>query len=332
MLKNFSYAKAGSLDQAAEWANTTAADLSNGGAEVARSTVVKAGGIDLLDMMKEGLLSPDRIVAIHRLEGHDQIQTVDSARNTRLGCLVTLAQLADNDDLKQRYTALAEAADHAATPNVRRMATLGGNLMQRPRCPYFRSKYHNCLKKGGDECYALTGPAELHAIFNNQTCAFVHASSVSTGLLAFDPIVTTNRRDLPLADFFVTPDEDVSRENVIEAGELIVSVQLNGQDRVSAYQKTTPRDSYDWALVDVAVSAVRSGNRLGDYRVVLGAVGPQPMRATEVENYLNGKSLNEKVIRRAGELATQGATPLDGNAYKIPMLAATVRHVLTRLA
>ena len=330
MLKNFAYAKAPSLRQAAEWANTTAADLSNGSEAVAQSTIVKAGGVDLLDMMKEGLLAPERLVAIHRLPGMDAIET-GAEGPARLGALVTLMDIAENRDLQRRYTALTEAAGHAATPNIRRMATLGGNLMQRPRCPYFRSKHHNCLKKGGDTCFALTGPNELNSIFDNEICAFVHASSVSTGLLAFDATVMTNQRQIPLADFFVTPGQDVGRENVIQPGELITGVALSGDRRVSAYQKTTPRDSYDWAMVDVAISAVRSGGNLSNYRVVLGAVGPKPMRATAVENYLNGKALTDQTMRQAGELATEGATPLSGNAYKVPMLAATVRHVLEKL-
>ena len=192
--------------------------------------------------------------------------------------------------------------------------------------------------------FCVDGPSELHAIFNNGTCAFVQASSVSTALLAFDATVVTSVREIPLGEFFVTPEEDISRENVIKAGEVITGVRLgseagippssgtsNSPVRVSAYQKTTPRDSYDWALVDVAISAVPSGSSFSDYRVVMGAVGPKPMRATAVEQLLNGKPLTDKLISQAGELATKGATPLTGNAYKVPMLAATVRHVLEKL-
>ena len=330
MLKHFSYAKASSAEQAAEWANTTAADLSNGSQAPAKSTLVKAGGIDLLDMMKEGLLAPERLVSIAPLNEHNGVSSTPDG--PRIGALTTLAELAEDPEIRDNYLAAAEAAGHAATPNIRNMATVGGNLMQRPRCPYFRSKHHDCLKKGGATCFALSGPSELHAIFNNQTCAFVHASSISTGLLAFDPTVITTERKISLARFFVTPDQDVSRENVIKPGEIILGVQLDQTKRVSAYQKTTPRDSYDWALVDVAISAVRDGSKLKDYRVILGAVAPQPLRATKAEEYLEGRKLNEKTIRRAAELAVSGATPLAGNAYKVPMLAATVRHVLTRLA
>ena len=325
MMNNFAYAKASSLAQASEWANTTAADLSNGSEPVAEATLVKAGGVDLLDMMKENLLTPDRIVAIHRIEGHRGIAPEE------IGCLVTLSELAEAESLGA-YTALRQACEHAATPQIRRMATLGGNLMQRPRCPYFRSEYHHCLKKGGNTCFALNGPSELHAIFNNTTCAFVHASSIATALLAFDATVVTNQRELPMDEFFVTPDQAIDRENVMEAGELITSVRLNPTERVSAYQKTVPRDSYDWAMCDVAISAVREENRLRDYRVVLGAVGPRPFRATAVEELLHDKALTARLIEQAGELATQGATPLAGNAYKVPMLAATVRHVLEALA
>ena len=325
MMKNFAYAKASSLTEAESWSNATVADISNGGQAIAQSTVLKAGGVDLLDLMKERIAEPDRVVAIHRLSGNDRIQ------GQQMGFLVTLAQIAEDATIARNYPALQQAAEHAATPQVRRMATLGGNLMQRPSCPYFRSEHHLCLKKGGDTCFALTGPSELHAIFNNATCAFVQASSIATALLAFDAQVITTRREIPLSEFFVTPDEDVSRENVVDAGEIITAVRLSPTGRVSAYQKTTPRDSYDWALVDVAISAVQSGSGLSDYRIVLGAVGPKPMRATAVEQLLNGKRLTPDLMRRAGELATKGATPLTGNAYKIPMLAATVRHVLEKL-
>ena len=332
MMKNFAYARAKGLAQAGQWANATVAELSNGSAErPAEATVLKAGGVDLLDMMKEDLVAPDRIVAIQNLPGLNRIET--TAEGAVAGALVTVMQMAQSSYLDENYHALKQASEHAATPQIRRMATLGGNLMQRPRCPYFRSEYHHCLKKGGDTCFALTGPSETHAIFDNTLCAFVHPSSVSTALLAFDATVVTTEREIPLADFFVVPSEDIGRENVIGAGEIITAVRLGAPGRRSAYQKTTPRDSYDWALVDVAISATPgSGGRMNDYRVVLGAVSPRPFRATAVEGLLNGKELTDALISRAGELATRGATPLTGNAYKVPMLAATVRHVLEQLA
>ena len=189
---------------------------------------VKAGGIDLLDLMKDDIVFPAKLVNIRNVDSLRGITV--SADGLQLGPLSTLSEIADHPEIQRSYSALSDAAGHAATPQVRNMATLGGNIMQRPRCWYFRSTDVDCKKKGGgsDECHAQAGENQYHAIMNNSTCAMVHPSSTAVPLLGMDAQVelTSKRgkRMVLMSNFYVPPEKSVINETVVQPGELITGI------------------------------------------------------------------------------------------------------------
>jgi xanthine dehydrogenase YagS FAD-binding subunit len=179
--------------------------------------MAKAGGVDLLDRMKEGLEAPARLVSLRGISGLDRIEE-EPGGGLRIGPLVTLARLAEHPGVRQRFTALADAAGHAATPQIRNMATLAGNLLQRPRCWYFRQADFTCRKKGGSECLAQGGDNRYHAIFGNGVCATVHPSATAPALMVLGASLevrgSQGTRTLKVEELFVRPDQDVRREHV----------------------------------------------------------------------------------------------------------------------
>ena len=232
-MQPFEWVNARSAAEAANSGATTvaAAMVASVGTQAPQDTVViKAGGLDLLDLMKEGLMRPHRIVNLRGIVGLDGV--VEEKDGTlRIGALVTIAQVASNPIVRQRYTALADATGNAASPQIRNVATLGGNLLQRPRCWYFRSVRHDCVRKGGETCFAFGGENQYHAIFDQNGCAMVHPSTAATALVALGAkVVLVNaegqRREVLLEDFYLLPDKDIHRENDLRLGEILTAVVL----------------------------------------------------------------------------------------------------------
>ena len=291
---------------------------------------VKAGGIDLLDLMKEGIVSPPRLVNIRNVDGLRGIAI--STDGLHLGPLSTLSEIASHPEIQRSYSALADAAGHAATPQVRNMATLGGNIMQRPRCWYFRSSDFNCKKKGGgsDECHAHNGENQYHAIMNNSSCAMVHPSSTAVPLLGLGAQVelTSKRgkRMVAMSEFYVPPEKSVVNETVVQPGELITSVLVPAPEpgTRSAYQKYGEKESFDWPIADAGVVLVMDGARCRKASVVLGVAAPTPIRSKEAEAVLIGKTIDEATARAAGKAAMQNATPLSQNGYKTQLFETAI--------
>ena len=283
----------------------------------------KAGGVDVQDRLKEHLEEPSALVNIRRLHGLDFVRPEGST--LRVGPLVTLATLASDPRIRQQAPALADAAAAAATPQIRNAATLGGNLAQRPRCWYFRREEFRCRRKGGNECFAIDGQNEMHAVFGNDLCAIVHPSAAATALTALGASLLlrgpSGERTMAIDDFFVRPETDITRENVLRPGELIVEVRVPAGKR-SGYVKLMEKQSFDWPLAEAAVS-------LGeDPRVVLGAAAPVPWRSKEAEALLRDKRVDEALASAAAEAALRGARPLQHNGYKVPLLRAAVKRAL----
>ncbi len=287
-MRPFEWIEAASSAEVTAAGATTVADamvMTNGHRKVSDPTVVKAGGIDLLDLMKEELLQPRRIVNLRGIAGLDKIAGQEGGR-LRLGALATVAQLAV-DPLVRPYAALADAARNAASPQIRNVATLGGNLLQRPRCWYFRSVHHHCVRKGGETCFAFGGENQYHAIFDHRGCAIVHPSTLATALVAFDARIELTdaaeaKRETALEEFFVLPTRDPHRENDLRAGEIVSAVLLPklAAGARSAHLKQAEKESFDWPIADVAV--VLEADAQGLCRrasVVLGAAAPVPHRA-----------------------------------------------------
>jgi xanthine dehydrogenase YagS FAD-binding subunit len=304
--------------------------------EAANGAVIKAGGVDLLDRMKEGIDAPKRLVNIRHLRGLDQVQQENGG--LRIGPLVTLARLHESEVIRKRYLALAEAAEHSATPQIRNVATIGGNLLQRPRCWYFRSDDFHCLRKGGEKCFAQDGENEYHAIFDNQTCAIVHPSSLAIPLIAFGAQVELTsqkgKRTVAVEEFFVTPELDVTHETTILPGELITAIVVPEppQGTASAYYKQGEKESFDWPLAAVGVALRMNGNSCQKANVILGFAAPTPLRAKGVEAKLTGAPITGENAAAAAKEAVVGATPMTKNAYKLPIFEAIVRRTILRAA
>lgn len=341
-MNRFAWSSASTIPEAAAAASNTVADAMMGRTAVAGSignAVLKAGGIDLLDLLKENLLAPATVVSLRQVPGLDTI-VEEKTGGLRIGSMITLARLAEHPALQQRYPALFDAVRNSASPQIRNVATLGGNLLQRPRCWYFRSAEHHCLRKGGPQCFAIAGQNQYHAIFDNTLCAIVHPSTAATSLVALGARLELTDaagavRQVLLEDFFTSPDKEVHHENDLRAHEILTAVLLPRQPPSArmAHLKQGEKDSFDWPLADVAVVLELSpdGN-CSRAAVILGAAAPTPYRARSAESVLAGKRIDENAANEAGRAAVAGATPLAGNGYKLPLFEALVRRAVLKAA
>jgi len=324
-----------------EWVDATSVEqavaLLTAAAGPGGPVVAKAGGIDLIDLIKEGVVRPARVVNLRSIEGLDRI-AFDERGGLSIDALVTLAQIESSPEVRGRYPALAESARHAATPQVRNAATIGGNLLQRPRCWYLRNHYFH--DDGVDAAAALaSGEHQYHAIFDNAACALVHASTPATALVAYGARVHLagpggRERTVPLHEFLRPPRFEQDRDTTIEPGEILtrVTVPAAARGTRAAYHKQTERDSYDWPICDVAVVLEMNGDAVAAASIVLGWVAPTPRRASASEQALIGKPLTEALAREAAAHAVAGATPLAKNRFKVPILEAVVRRTLRAAA
>ncbi|HUJ01831.1 MAG TPA: FAD binding domain-containing protein, partial [Usitatibacter sp.] len=253
-----------------------------------RATIVKAGGIDVLGLMKQGLLAPRRVASL-RIAGLDAIRE-EADGSLRIGSMATLGTIATHPLVASRYRALAQAALGAASPQIRRVATIGGNLLQRPRCWYFRSAHHACTRKGGTHCYAFAGENDYHAIFRHEGCAIVHPSTPATALVALRAHLELEgakgaRRTVALEDFLLGPDRDLHRENDLRPGEILTAVRLarTGEGSSSIHLRQGELDSFDWPVADVAAVLEMKDGICRSASIVLGAAAPVPYRARSAE-------------------------------------------------
>ncbi len=338
-MDRFAWQAARTAAEAAGLSTDTVVDAMLAAPGAPGAVVLKAGGIDLLDLMKEGLLHPARVVNLRDIPGLDGIAG-DGAGGLRIGALATLEQLGAHPVLRQRYTALAEAAAGAASPQLRHVATLGGNLLQRPQCWYFRSPAHPCLRKGGSHCFAFAGENEYHAVLGHPHCAIVHPSTAATALAAFATRVelvdaTGAARTVPLASFLVGPGTDVHHENTMHAGEVLTAVLLPSLPSTSRsiYLKQAEKPAFDWPIAEVAVVLdLAADGRCLHAAVVLGAAAPVPWRATAAEAALLDRPIDTATAHAAGQAAIADAEPLSHNAYKLPILATLVRRAVLHAA
>lgn len=296
-----------------------------------------AGGQDILTSMKEQITRPSRLVNLKGIRGLDKIEG-DARRGLKIGALVTLTQLEENRDVRRSFPGLAQAAESVATPQIRNLGTVGGNLCQRPRCWYYRLEEVVCLKKGGTECYAATGENKYNAILGGGPSYIVHPSDLAPMLLALGASVVIEgsggKRTVPLDKFFTLPKEgNVRRENVLKNDEIITEIQVPASALAarSTYLKFKERASLDFAL-SAAAAAIEldSGGSVRQARLVLGGVAPIPWRAPAAESFLVGKKLEPGTLIEAARLALQGATPLEKNAYKVPLTQTIVRRALAQ--
>jgi xanthine dehydrogenase YagS FAD-binding subunit len=306
-------------------------------AEKPDRTQVLAGGTDLLGMMKERLHEPDRLVSIGAVPGLDAVEPGPDG-SLRIGALARLERLRRDPAVASRHAALAEAISTIATPQIRNMATLGGNLCQRPRCWYLRGHAFDCTRKGGSLCFSIRGENQYHAVLGGSGCYIVHPSDAAPALIALGASVTLagpeGERSMPLEAFFVGPRVDIHRENVLKPGEILTWITLPASPATarSRYVKFTQRGAWDFALTSAAVRVDLEGGVCREARICLGGVAPVPWRPVEAEKLLEGRRLDERAAARAAEAALAGSRPMSGNAYKIRLAKTAVKRALAAAA
>jgi len=291
-----------------------------------------AGGMDLLGLMKDYIAQPDVLVNVKRLPA---AITVESQGLSVVGAATKLVEVAENAELGTQYPALRDAAASVGTPQIRNAATVGGNLMQRPRCWYFRNEEFNCLKKGGARCFAVDGENQFHAIFGEGPCHIVHPSTVALPLIAYGARIKVagpdGEREIDADKFFVMPDRNMFGETVLEPNELVTEVALPASRGVkSALYEVKFKQAHDWPIAMAAVALRMNGTTCESARVVLGAVAPVPWRSIAAEQALKGKAIDESVAYQAAEAALADAKPMSGNAYKVQVAKTALRRAIMK--
>ncbi len=294
-----------------------------------------AGGTDVLGEMKEYIRTPERLINLKSIADLDQIHVDEDG--ARIGTLARIRDIAAHPTLQRHYTVLAQAAHAVGTPQIRNMGTLGGNLCQRPRCWYYRNEDTHCTKKGGSKCFAVEGLNKYHAIFDGGPCHIVHPSDAAPALLALDAELLVYGPDgpgeIPLADFFVLPRQNVMRENTLASNEVIAEVRIPTPKpgTVSLYMKIRERQSLDFAVASIAAVFQMSGDQCKDARIVLGGVSPAPKRAKGAEEILRGETLSAGLAEEAAQATIDQATPMTQNAYKVQIVNALIQRAVAAI-
>jgi xanthine dehydrogenase YagS FAD-binding subunit len=317
-MRNFAYVLPDSLEQASL-------------AALEKGSLLKAGGVDVLDLMKGDIIQPERLVNLLTIKTPSMREIALKDDGLHIGALVTLAKVAEHKDVP---ALLAEAAGHAATPQIRNMATVGGNIAQRVRCWWFRSATFHCARKEGDQCYAQKQENKYHAIFENSECAAVAPSSLSSPLVVLDATVVTTKRRIPIEQFFVPTTVAITREHVLEPGEIITEVVLPKAPQAwkQAYREAGERESQDWQLCSASVALDVDGKTVKGARIALGGVAVVPYRVKAVEEALKGKAVSVATATKAAELAFEKATPFEENAYKVTLGKTMLRRAILAAA
>lgn len=312
-MEKFSYVNATSLKQ------VTSLLSDSGWGEV----MMIAGGTDLLAELKEYIETPKTLINLKTLPGMDSISA--DASGLKIGALTTVSEIAMHPTIQHHYTVLAQAAASVATPQIRNVGTLGGNLCQRPRCWYYRDETISCLKKGGDICYAVEGLSKYHAIFGGDPVYIVHPSDIAPALIALNASIKIvgpeGEKTIKVEEFFTLPAANPFRENVLQPNEIVVEVQVPNPNpnTKSLYLKAREKGAPDFALASVAGVFEMMGKTCQTANIVLGGVAPAPWRSTDAEIALTGKMINDSVSTKAGEEAVKNAQPLNDNEYKVTL-------------
>jgi xanthine dehydrogenase YagS FAD-binding subunit len=302
---------------------------------------ILAGGSDLLGLIKDGvegpaLKTPKHLIDIKGIKDLSYIK--EQKTGLRIGAGTTLSEIVHSDLIENKYPIVAQAAKQVAVPQIRNVATLGGNLCQRPRCWYFRGKlFSDCIRKGGTSCYGKDGENQYHAIMGGDICCMAYLSDMAPALIALDAKAEIagpkGTKIIPLEKFYVSPEQALMKENVLSPQEMLVAVEIpaGSQGRKSIYLKLKERQAFDFAVVSVAVSVALKGSTVTDSRVVFAGLAPFPTRSVKAESALKGKEL-KSAVAAACSACVVGAQPLGKNAYKIEATKGVLEEALNLLA
>jgi xanthine dehydrogenase YagS FAD-binding subunit len=300
------------------------------------NTEIIAGGTDLLALMKDDVLRPKRLVNIKDIKDIHGVSSTSGG--LRIGALTTLGELADDGTVKENYPAFAEALLEAASPQIRNMATIGGNLCQRPRCWYFRNGLGLLPKDDAGKDLVAVGENRYHAIFGNDGPAkFVSPSTLAPVLIAYGTHIglegPRGKREIPLEKFFVIPKSEGEREHDLRPNEIVTGILIGGAAGVkAAHYEVRQKEAFDWPLAVAAVALTMSGSNVQSARVVLGSVAPVPWRSPEAEQVLAGQVVNEELAQKAADAAVKNAKPLSQNAYKVQIARVAVKRAILKAA
>lgn len=292
--------------------------------------MLKSGGIDVLDHLKEGLIAPDVLINVRTLRLENGAPPVSAAQNgLRIEATATLAEIAASSVTRSTAPVIAQAVESAASPQVRNAASAAGNLLQRPRCWYYRNEQFDCLKKGGSTCFAVEGENKFHAIFGGGPCHIVHPSNLAPALMVTNGVVHvigSDRASIPIADLFHLPDKGVRDENNLRPGEVVTHITADAAP-ASGFYAIKEKQSFDWPMVAAAVALELNGSKIVSARVCGAAVAPIPWRLPNVEGTLKGVDVaDDAALRKACAVASEGAKPMTENGYKIKLLPVAVRR------
>jgi xanthine dehydrogenase YagS FAD-binding subunit len=302
--------------------------------ETAETAALIAGGTDLIDLLKSGVSEATLVVDLRGIPGLAGV--VPEKGGLRIGAMTRVVDLAVDAAVARDYPGLKQAAQSLATPQLRNVGTVGGNLCQRPRCWYFRDPQVVCRKKGGFNCFANQGRNKYHCIFGGSGCFIVYPSDLAPMLIALGATASIatakGERTVPLESFYAGPEVDVTRENVLRKGEFLKSVFVPAPKTglKTAYVKLEERTTWDFALVSAAAAAVVKDGTLAEVSVVMGGVAPVPWRLKKAEDALKGKKPSEAVIREAADAALKDASPLKENGYKTDLVYAALKEAVTK--
>jgi xanthine dehydrogenase YagS FAD-binding subunit len=342
-MRTFEYARAATVDEAiaqqeavSQQGQLAADSRHHVAAAPLNGRRLLAGGTDLLTLMKSDIVAPSLLVDIKRLEDLPRgIQATDG--ELVIGALTTLSEIEHDPAIRQRYPVLAEAVGQAATPQLRNMATIGGNLLQRPRCWYFRDRLFQCWLKGGTECHARDGENQHHAILGESPCVAVHPSDAAAALMALGASVRlrgpSGERTIAVEELFAEPTEQHRTETTLQDGEILLDVRVPAPaaNSRSVYLKAMDRKVWAFALVGVAAVLQVDGDTISDARLVLSGVATIPWRARAAEQALIGQPATAETFTRAAEAVLDRAAPLEHNGYKVPLARSLIRRALSDL-
>jgi len=296
---------------------------------------IMAGGTDLMDEIKNEIVDPEVLIDLSAIQDLSYIKNTD--KGMHIGALTKVAELVENPEIRQRYPVLQEAAISLATPQLRNVGTVGGNLCQRPRCWYYRDPQVKCRKKGGSRCYATKGRNRYHAIFGGGICHIVYPSDLAPALISLDAEVTisTHKGDktIPLDEFYALPRANVRKENVLKPNEVLREIRIPPPRKgaVSTYFKFKERGTWDFAVLSVAVHGILAEGAFKDIKIVMGGVAPIPWRLDKAEKLIKAKKATKTLIQNAVKTAMGDAEPMTENAYKKDLAEVIVVNTILSL-
>jgi xanthine dehydrogenase YagS FAD-binding subunit len=298
---------------------------------------VLAGGLDSFDWFKDRIKRPDVVIDLSQIKELRGVRTVDDG--LEIGAMTTLTEVVRHPIVREKYSLLPDAAESAASPQIRNQGTLGGNVSQDARCWYYRGGWP-CYRAGGNICYAdtPTGLNREHAILDADRCVAVNPSDTAPALIALDAkmVIRTPRgeRVVNAEDYFIGPAIDITRMTILRPGDLLTAIRIPSTWAGAQFyfEKVRDRSVWDFALVNVAAAMVTSGSKIERIRLAVNGVAAHPVRLKGVEAAVLGKPRNEETAELAGQLAIRGAQPLQYNGYKVPLMRNLVKRAIREVA